>query len=317
VNGGRSRGLRWLERAAAVLVGGFLLWVLVRNWQQVAGYPWSIDAPRLVLASACVALAYSGFALTWRRVLADFGGSLSIPDAHRVWFLGNLGRYVPGKVLQLAGTAYLARAKGVSPVVTVGASLVAQLFVLGGGAVVAALALPDLADQAAPALRPAGIVFAAAFVAVALTPLFGALHRLALRLVRRPDLHAPIGIGERFVVLVASTAWMALFGLAFYLFVTATTAAPRDAALPLIGISAGGYLAGYLAVFVPGGLGVREGVYALLLAFYIPASIAVAVAILARLWLTLLELAVVALLVARYGTADLRAPTEPPRSAHG
>ena len=61
----------------------------------------------------------------------------------------------------------------------------------------------------------------------------------------------------------------------------------------------------------------REGVYALLLAFYIPASIAVAVAILARLWLTFLELAVVAVLVARYGIADLRAPTEPTGSAHG
>jgi len=48
-------------------------------------------------------------------------------------------------------------------------------------------------------------------------------------------------------------------------------------------------------------------VYAILLAAYIPTSIAVAVAILARLWLTLAEIAVVAFLLARYGTADLRA----------
>lgn len=309
--------IRWIERAAAVVVGIFLIGYLARHWQQVAGYAWTVDALRLALASACLLIAYSGFALTWRRVLAAFGGSLSVADAHRVWYLGNLGRYVPGKVLQLAGTAYLARAKGVSPVVTVGASLVAQLFVLGGGLVVAAVALPDLADEAAPALRPAGLTFAAAFVLVALTPLFGALHRFALRVARRPDLHAPIGITERLLVLAASTACMGLFGAAFYLFVTATTNAPRDAVLPLVGIATGGYLAGYLAVFVPGGLGVREGVYALLLALYIPASVAIAVAILARLWLTLLELTAVAVLVARYGTADLRAPAEPTRSAHG
>jgi uncharacterized membrane protein YbhN (UPF0104 family) len=162
-----------------------------------------------------------------------------------------------------------------------------------------------------------GLGFAAVFVMIALTPLFGALHRLALRVTRQSELHVGIGIGERFVILAASTVSMALLGMSFALFVIATTDAPASAMFSLIGICAAGYLAGYLVVFVPGGLGVREGVYAVLLALYIPASVAVAVAILARLWLTLVELVVVAFLVARYGTADLRAPAEPSRYTHG
>ena len=313
-----TRGLRWVERGAVLVVFGFLAWYLARHWREVSAYDWTIDGPRLALASALVVLAYSGFVLTWRRVLRAFGGRLTVADAHRVWYFGNLGRYVPGKIFQLAGTAYLARAKGVDPLVTLAASLAAQLFVIGGGVIVALVALPEIAGRAAPGLEAAALALAAAFALVALTPLFGLLHRLALRVARRPELHTAIPFRERLVVLVASTALMALFGLAFSLFVTATTTAPRDEVRALIGISAAGYLAGFLAVFVPGGLGVREGVYALLLGLYIPPSVAVAVAILSRLWLTLCELAVVGFLVARYGVADLRASTPTaPRTAHG
>jgi uncharacterized membrane protein YbhN (UPF0104 family) len=315
---GSTRLLRWVERVAAATVAGFLGWFLVRHWREVSEYDWTVDWPRLALATATVLVAYSGFVLVWRQLLHAFGGRLSVADAHRIWYLGNLGRYVPGKVLQLAGTAYMARVKGVSPVITVAASLAAQVFVLGGGLIVAVIALPTLAVQAAPALRAAGLVLAVVFALVTLTPLFAALHRLALRFAGRVELYAPIPLRTRLVALVSNTALMALLGAGFHLFVTATTSAPRDEAPALIGIAATGYLAGYLAVFVPGGLVVREGVYAFLLTVYIPASVAVAVAILTRLWLTLCELMVVALLVARYGIADLRAPAEPiPRTVHG
>lgn len=311
-----ARVLQWVERAAAALVLGFLAWYLVRHWHEVAAYRWTVQWSRLALASVLVVIVYSGFVLVWRRLLGAFGGSLSVVDAHRVWYLGNLGRYVPGKLLQLAGTAYMARIKGVSPVVTIAASLASQLFVLGGGLVVAAVTLPELAGD--PRIKLAGLSFAMVFALVGLTPIFGMLHRAALRLARRPELYVPIALRERAVVLVATTSLMAIFGVAFYFFVTAVTTAERDALLPLVGIHAAAYLAGYLAIFAPGGLGIREGAYALLLAIYVPASVAVAIAILARLWVTLCELAVVAVLVARYGTGDLRTSAgTAPRIIHG
>ncbi|MGH7563721.1 MAG: hypothetical protein ACREK5_04780 [Gemmatimonadota bacterium] len=64
-----------------------------------------------------------------------------------------------------------------------------------------------------------------------------------------------------------------------------------------------------MAVFVPGGLGVREGVYALLLAEVLPGPLAAAVAILSRVWLTAVEVLVAGLLALRYGLRDLRAST--------
>jgi uncharacterized membrane protein YbhN (UPF0104 family) len=311
---GRWQALRWAERLAAILVGGFLAWYLVRNWRQVAAFEWSVNAPRLALATACLVLSYSGFVLVWRRLLRAFGASLGVADAHRVWYVGNLARYVPGKIFQLAGTAYLARAKGVNPVVTVTSAIVAQLFVLCGAVVVAGLTLPDLTGSGAAGVRTVGYAAAAVCAVATLTPVFGVLHRFTLRATRRPELHVPIPLSERLLAMVATTACMALWGLAFSVFVTAVVEVPEGALVPLVGVAAAGYLTAYVAVFVPAGLGVREGVFAVLLASYIPTSVAIAVAILSRLWLTLVEIAVVAFLLARYGTADLRAGAP---SAHG
>jgi uncharacterized membrane protein YbhN (UPF0104 family) len=320
---GQARGrriLRWLERIAGALVVLFLAVYLARNWSEVTAHPWRIDWTRMVLATAGVLVAYSAFVLCWRRILGHLGGRLSVRDAHRVWYIGNLARYVPGKVLQLAGTAYLARAKGVSPVLTVSASLTSQLFVLAAGLVIAATTLPDVAAAAGrEEVRPIGFAVAALLLLFLLTPALDLAYRLVLRAIGRGEYHQRVPIGERIVLLAANlAAWLA-FGVGFWLFVRAVAPIGADTLVPMIGISAAGYVGGYLAVFVPGGLGVREGLYALLLAAYVPPTMALTIAIACRLWLTACELLPVSLLVARYGLADLRAGgSEPaPGTAHG
>jgi hypothetical protein len=292
------------------MVMAFLALYLARNWSQVAAHPWRIDWPRLALATVCVLAAYSGFVLTWRRILGHLGGRLSVRDAHRIWYLGNLGRYVPGKVLQLAGTAYLARAKGVSPVLTVSASLTSQVFVLVAGLLVAAATLPELGAATTAEVSvvwTVGLAVAVLLVLIVLSPILDTIYRFALRLIGKSEYHASIPVRERIVLLAVSLlAWGAL-GTGFWLFVGSVAPLEADPVLPMIGISAAGYVGGYLAVFVPGGLGVREGLYALLLAAYVPPPMAVAIAILCRLWLTACELLPVSILAGRYGFADLRA----------
>lgn len=302
---GRS-WLRIVEWGIGLLVLAAIARYLVRDWDRLASQPWDVDWPLLVLASALVVLAYSGFVLLWRRLVTRLGGHLSMVDAHRVWYFGNLARYVPGKVLQLAGTVYMARAKGLRPILTVGSMVVAQLFVIAAGVAVALVALPA-GSLRVPGGVTVGLVVAGALTILLVTPLFDILHRLALRLARRGEAHVPVPVGVRLGLLTGYlVAWVA-FGLGFGLFVRAV-ADPAPGSLPtLIGISAAGYLAGWAAVFVPGGLGVREGVYALLLAQVLPGSVAAAAAILSRVWLTAVEVLVAGVLALRYGLHDLRA----------
>lgn len=93
------------------------------------------------------------------------------------------------------------------------------------------------------------------------------------------------------------TALCALNGVAFYLVLRALTDAPLS--LPAaIGANACGWLAGFFAIGVPGGIGVREAASAAVLSTSIPVETVVAAAVLWRLVLIADELCCLGVLLA-------------------
>lgn len=301
------RRLAWAERVGAAVVLVALGWYVARNWNQVEAYAWSFRWPRLLLGSLCVVFSYSLFVVLWRQLLHALGGRLALVDAHRIWYFGNLARYVPGKVFQLAGTAYLARAKGVTGSTTVAASVLAQGFVIGGAVIVA---VATLGGGSIPGPTWLPLVVLVGLGALVFTPLFDAVQAALMRW--RPNTFSEAAsIGMRQRGLLAGSyiiAWF-FFGAGFYLFLSGLTAVAVENLWPLVGVSAAGYAAGWLAVFAPGGIGVREGVYALLLVRFLPPSAAAAAAILSRLWLTAVEVTVAVVLAIAFGYRDLSSAT--------
>jgi len=87
------------------------------------------------------------------------------------------------------------------------------------------------------------------------------------------------------------TSWI-LYGLAFALFAHGVSPRATGNASSYIAVYTGSYLAGYLALFAPGGVGVREAVLVLAMPRFELASAADAavIAITSRLWLTILEI---------------------------
>lgn len=298
----------WLERVVVTLVLGAIMVFVATHWREVRAYPWVLRWPRLAAATGCTLVAYSLFVVGWRRLLASTGGRLSLADAHRIWYFGNLARYVPGKVFQIAGTAYLARRKGVGAAQTVVASVVAQVFVIG---VALALAAPTLAAFAGPGAPARAVVWSAGGVVlvVLVSPLFDRIVALAVRTVRSGAGTATTTLEDRLALVAMYTAAWAIFGLGFYLFLTGLLGAEAVsiAPVPAIGIHAAAYAGGWLALFTPGGLGVREGLYTILLAPSVSGAAAAVIAVASRLWLTACELGAAAVLAACYGWRDLSA----------
>jgi hypothetical protein len=67
------------------------------------------------LATIIVFLTYALLIETWRRVLMASGETLPFMVAARIWFVSNLGKYVPGKVWSIAAMTVMAREQSVSP----------------------------------------------------------------------------------------------------------------------------------------------------------------------------------------------------------
>ncbi len=285
----------WLVRlgqlALTVLVTWFILDRTGLSLHQLAKQDlssWVPDVRMLVAASLVLVLGYGFSAALWGRLVMDLGGPrLSVPDSIRLFMIANLGRYVPGKVWQIAGLAVLARRKGVPAVTATGAAVLGQ-----GLALVAATGVGLVAVFAGPpAWRRWGWVAAAviglAVVLTAIPSVFRWGAGLWFRIARQ---EAPSGLGS-----VHGLQWLALYGINWVVYAAAfwmMAASFGHAAHPaLVGSAfAAAYVVGYVAIFAPAGAGVRE---VTLVAFLTPTMGAVAagtVAVIARIWMTIIEL---------------------------
>jgi len=258
----------------------------------VAAHPaWGM----ILLSYVPVLLAYALLIQVWRGMLAAWGegGRLSSWQATRIWFVSNLGRYLPGKVWQIATMGVMAQRRGVSPVAAAGSSLVVNLANVASGFVVVLATGAAVFSSFADAGPRAGILVAAILAAglLMLPVAFTWAAPLVARLTRQRVVLPPLP--ARAVWLAAggtAVAWV-LYGVAFQLFCGSLVHRTAGATSFYIASYTGSYLVGYLALFAPGGLVVREAmlVASLTNLGLLSAPEAWLVALASRLWLTVLE----------------------------
>lgn len=283
---------KWLSLAARVALTVIVTWFILdrvgltlaelREWQDV------LARPRLIPLAAATLLLLATYAvscLIWREVVTGLGGPrLSAGDAVSIFMISNLGRYVPGKVWSIAGMAVLAKGKGVPVAISATSAAVMQ----GVGLLAAgAIGLGAFAGGPGPLPRW-GLAGAAGAVAVlllllAVPPLFRRAVALWFRLVRTS---APANLNAAMVLrwLLQITAAWVVVGASFWLFAESLGVAlsPAHAGSAF----AAAYVAGYLMLFAPAGLGVREGFLVVFLAPALGGAPATVLAIAARLWMT-------------------------------
>ena len=281
-----------LRRALQVALLALVAWYIAGNWNEYEHALSTAHPDWIVIArsSALVFLSYLVLIQTWRQTVNAWGEHLTFADAARIWFISNLGKLLPGRVLAIAAMGTLARDAGVSPVAAIGSALVVQLvnIVTGFGVFMVA---------GAHVMRlPGGMAVAVGLLAALLlvTPwMVPAAVRLLNRVSRRDFAmpHLPpsaiwwAGAGT-------ALAW-AMYGVAFQWFASGISGgATAGTTADWIAIFVGSYLFGFVVLFAPAGLGAREVAMAEALeraGLAVGALSALLVAA-SRLWLTVLEI---------------------------
>ncbi len=296
----RLRTVVQVAFAAAVLwFGGRTLavqWDAVRDLRATLHTDWR----GVLLASLAVLGSYAVLIATWQATVRAWGARLAAADGARIWFISNLGRYLPGKVWQIGAMGLMARQAGVAPEAAVGSAVVVSLVHLLVGFAVVAATGGELLRVYVPPGSPLPMVIAALSAGVLATPwILPPLARLASRLTGRTI--APPALPPRAIWIAAAgsaTAWT-LQGLGFHLLAGALLGHATGDAAASVAVFTLSYQLGFVALFAPGGIGVREvSMHALLVgaALATPAE-ATLLIVGSRLWLTVLEILPGALLL--------------------
>jgi hypothetical protein len=306
--------------ALTALVTWFILERVGLNWRELQALELDRWQWRPLPLAGSVLLLASGYAFSgwlWARMVREMGGpGLGLADAVGIYMVSNLGRYVPGKVVQVAGLAWLARRRGVPAGTAVAAAVVGQGTAIVGATVVGLGAFFGSATRWRH-IGWLGVAGVSLFVLITSLPgPAAALQRLWIRLAGSRggvggDEAAPpagdeqlsrpkAGFGIRWTLWY--TANWGMYAAAFWLFFIGL-----EGWVPFLGAGpafAAAYVAGYLALFAPAGAGVREAALVAFLGAVLPGEAALALALAARLWATAVEVVPAALLAARTGATQ-------------
>lgn len=288
----RSSRLRLLFGLVGLLIVVFAARSLVRNWEELRSQPleWRLEPGWLVLSALTVWSMYAVLIAAWRAVLVGWGQRLDGWTAGGIWTVSSLGKYIPGKVWAVAGMALLAQRAGVPPWAATGSAVVMQGLAIGTGAAVAGLTGSEAIEAAHPGARVVLVLLVLGAIAGTALLLWPPFLRRLLRMLA-PDAEArgaPAAAGIAFGIAANVVAWL---GYGAALWMLARGLLPGAGLEPLLAVSAftASYLAGFLALLAPGGLGVREALFIIMLQGPLGIGAATALAVASRLLLTITE----------------------------
>ncbi|MBN2588046.1 MAG: flippase-like domain-containing protein [Candidatus Fermentibacteraceae bacterium] len=229
-------------------------------------------------------------AWSWMLVCGAAGARISFAQAFNVHFLAQVGKYIPGKVWGAVGKIGLSRKIGITRIQTGHALVLESLFIVAGCLLMSLPVIPLAAAQIGLGGTFSVLIVAAAAAVVLFTAHPGAFRRL-LKLAgriagREIDIEDP-GFANVLKLLPVYILVFMLQGLAFvFLARSFGMMLPFWPGMFLLPTAVG---IGFLAVFSPGGLGIREISLVWLIAAVMPCvepGQASLVSIAARLWIT-------------------------------
>jgi uncharacterized membrane protein YbhN (UPF0104 family) len=307
----KARIVRSVGIAVALLGVFFVGRELVRSWGDVRAAVADANPGLLALAFVVGSAGFLVIGLGWRRCLAALGSRPPARDALHWYYVGQLGKYVPGGIWNVVGRGEMARRGGVPATIGYGSTVLSLGITYLAAILTVAIALVAGAGgreggwwwQPVVALLPLGVL--------ALHPrVVEAVLRLARRVTRRElNLTVPrwgVSVG---LLLWHVPAWLAIGTSTWLVAVALDPGRPDFRNLMFATVLS--WVVGFLVVPAPGGIGVREAVFVAAATSLGSPGVAAAVAVVARVVFILVDV-----VGAGLSTAVARRRAEPEPAPH-
>jgi uncharacterized membrane protein YbhN (UPF0104 family) len=254
---------------------------IVRDREEIADALGSADPLWLVAAVASGLGAMALLGVNWLAIIRHGGAPAPWRRGLYWFFVGQLGKYVPGGIWPIVGQAELAHRDRTPRGIAYWSTALSMVATLLGAASVAAVA--GLVAPAGSRLLPA--LFAAALalgtVALASPNVRDLMHRTADRATSRelrlPEARWFTGIVARYL-----PAWVLFAGMNVFTVQGLGGSLDAEFVVTLIYATCVSWIAGFVIIGLPGGLGVREAVFISMMTGPLGAGLAVSVALVSR-----------------------------------
>ncbi len=259
----------------------FVVRRIVRDRSQIADALSSANPAWLVVGSITGLVAMTLIGANWLLILRRAGALAPWRRGMSWFFVGQLGKYVPGGIWPVVGQAELAHRGGTPRGVAYSSTAMSMVATFLGAATVAAAT--GLIAPSDGRLLPAVLVVAliAGLACLMLPVMRSALDRLAHRVTRR-ELRLPGARWFTLLILRYAPVWVSFAGMNLFAVVALGVDLDGGLVIELIYVTCISWMAGFVIIGVPGGIGVRETVFISMTTATLGAGVAVSAAVLSR-----------------------------------
>lgn len=277
----------------ALVILYFVFNRLAAGWSEVGEQIASADWLQAITGVVIISLSLAISAFVWRRIMKDcYAEKVSWSQAFIIINLANISRYIPGKLWFILGIVYFAKMWKINQRNAVVIAFTNQIIAIVAAIFIGAIFIGTEGMKVFPWWAAILLLI---FGFIALQP--KVLHRLLSVVIKRKG-----GEGETrkipkmsiltavYGILLMSLLWLGVgFGLviAGQSFIHDIRWADYQAITGGFTLS---YVAGYISIIVPSGLGVREGILMLFMPQSLSEAQQAAFSLSTRIWMTFAEL---------------------------
>ncbi|MBW8730066.1 MAG: flippase-like domain-containing protein [Terrabacter sp.] len=288
----RKKILTVLRVAIALITLAAVVYAVVHNWADVSVHLDKISWTTFLWSTLAAAIGTWLTMIGWKTLLRDLGSDLHLAPASGVYFVGQLGKYLPGSLWSVLVQADIASHLKVPRRRTAVTGLLALGLALLTGLLVGLPAASFLLTSTESGFDWWLLLGIPILVVLCVPKLLNAVIDKMLRTIKREPLEHGLSAGAVLrAVVIFVLVWVA-FGVHTLLLARAvagdgsphpdlTTAAMTGYALSVS--------LGMLTIVLPAGLGAREGLLTLILSTAMPTPAAAAVAIMSRFIVTIVD----------------------------
>lgn len=271
----------------AIIVIYILISRLIKNWQQISEFDFSINGGLFLLAILLQLSSVPLGAFMWRKLLNLIsGGNLNLSSAVKIHINSWLSRYIPGKVNSVLAKIYLTNREGIDKKSVTVSIIYENLFIILSSFIVS---IPALAFFLSNYLLNAFYYIGLAVVLIAcvlfiFSPILNKTLNICLRYFKKEEIPTSSFLGSKdvLVFLIYYCLNRILIGFSFFVTIVSITDLNIKYAVTTVGIFSIASLMGILINLAPSGLGVREGALVIFLRPIFSIELSILISLLSR-----------------------------------
>ncbi|MFQ5454286.1 MAG: lysylphosphatidylglycerol synthase domain-containing protein, partial [Candidatus Zixiibacteriota bacterium] len=215
-----------------ILVLYFISKETIRNWNEIVSYDWSINIGLLLVSILTHILTFILFSKVWCFIISGFNHQVPLKYGFKLAYIGNLGRYLPGKVWAIFGMAYLAKRLNIKEEESIASWVIAVIFSLPTAFLISFITVILFPEMISDKLQEhlgnsfyylSACTLAGSLFLILIPNKTLSIFNIFLKLIKRPTINFQVDTMTAFKIYTGYFFSWILFGISFYFFINAIT----------------------------------------------------------------------------------------------